>query len=62
MTASLERVGEDTSAFQDCEIKKLKFFPWLPINFLVGGTQKKGGNYGDSGFFTSHQRIGFHTG
>jgi len=58
----MERVGEETPAFRDYEIKKLKFFLRLPINFLVGGTQKKGGNYGDSGFFTSHQRIGFHTG
>jgi hypothetical protein len=29
------------SRLPDYEIKKLKFFLWLPINFLVGGTQKK---------------------
>jgi hypothetical protein len=58
----MERKGEQPFASYDYEIKILKFFLWLPINFLVGGTQKKGGNYGDSGFFTSHQRIGFHTG
>jgi hypothetical protein len=58
----MERVGEETSAFPDYEIKKTQVFPVVADRFSGRGDSKKGGNYGDSGFFASHQRIGFHIG
>ncbi len=59
----MERVGEEASAFQDYEIEKTQVFPVVADKFSGrGGLKKKEVNYGGSGFFTSHQRTGFHTG